>query len=520
MRRLKPGLGESEMPDLFEYADEPLFEYEDESAPKGKYISEAAIPKGPEQLKKVLSDPSWRKIAMQQLGQLGLGVIDPSMKFGTRLAEMIPGTGPVVSIANLLSKKLTGEELTEPHGKGPVYNVGKFLGEALPMMLPVGAATTGIRALGLGGKFIPEILGQTLGTGAYEAVTHPENRLGAMKKGMIAGASVPTALSVADFGLRHTPLGVGTVYKSLREAMASPIARKTTLGIAGGRTVPEARESLKSYVTSAQKEVQGATESMYSKVMKPEGKKRVFGQLDQITGLADPEQARLLPARFKSSSVYKEAKDNPTIENLHRLQSDMAREGHRRLSVAKPGYEEDIANQMIDVADNIKNNLKNNLSPEGKTAYEAADEFYKSNLRPFYDSPGIQKLIQGEPIDKGTLWKLFEFPGIGKETGKNWKINQIREHLQKDALEDILKLQLGGSMEIGPKELVKKAGEAAEAGFGEFMPKKFTRGVAMTERFLPPSGKAQTFSQRMGIPSPQSIYEKVFKNALTALLSG
>lgn len=230
---------------------------------------------------------------------------------------------------------------------GGALNSARLGAESLPII--------GKAAEYLGGNGIQGIGRRSIGSGIYGAIETPENR----------------GIGAAEGGILSSGLD--------------------TIGGAFGKIMPKRyMGEIYRTVSNGLKNVQSESKDMYGRVMNNFGEQPI-----SLKGI-DPE---IFQGDSKLKKIWLDFKESPTIENAHKLQSQIGATDRKLKGVDV--FTNERKSSLQDSRENILNSIRKSLGskyPEAREMYDQATKHYRENVIPYQiTNRAIRKIVDPTP---------------------------------------------------------------------------------------------------------------------------
>jgi hypothetical protein len=296
-------------------------------------------------------------------------------------------------------------------GGGEALDTARVASEAVPYI--------GKAAEWLGGDGSQALAKRMIGSGTYGAIQNPDDRLkGALEAASLSGTFDAVPVIGSEISESVTPKKyMNTVFQTISDQLGK-----------------SKRES----------------SSMYGDIMKKYGSQPI-------------DASGLNPEVFNTQSglkkLHDEFKENPTLENAHRLQSQLG--SSDRALKAKDVSTWDRKNDYQDARQTLLNSISNSLgqnSPEAKQAYSNAAQHYRDRVLPFQmTSDALQKMVRPTPEALDTKLEAI----TKKDLYPSTRIGEIRT---PNVPPEIADLQHALSKKISNRNIAQILGGAAFGG--------------------------------------------------------
>lgn len=294
------------------------------------------------------------------------------------LLEQVASSWPVNAtlgagdaIRNLLS---LGYTKNSPSGSGQAYEAGKILGDVGGFIgggevLDLGrgaleaAPYVGRAAQYLGKEGIPALVKRLSGSSLFGAAQEPEDRIKGAQEGFKAGL--------------------------IGEAIGAPF--RTIGGIAELANPLKKSSKLAGQIRSGYQEAQKAQKDAYAPVTEKYGDYFLTPKPKEYLGYTQDQIKYFTPEVKK---VYGDFLNEPTFDNLHKLQSQMGRDASRIGNTpAKINTAQTLTAARDSANEKLSGFLKND--PEMYAKYEQGRQISRDRVFPYHANPTLKKISEG-----------------------------------------------------------------------------------------------------------------------------
>lgn len=420
---------------------------------------------------------------------------DPFAAYGGKADPLVSSSSPSSGIGDALRSALSGvmqgvgnlgafsgplgnlQQQTSPAilPKNPdlldkvIHGITSYGTQISPALLGAGPEVLGSKLLGM--------VGSGAVTGAAENIDHP--LIGASVGGVLG--SVPSVLS-------------GGLYKAGQQLFRTPSFVKQALQDAlsgGNKTVSENAQSLASDIRNAFQSQKQNASAIYQPVFDAAGNDNIYSSGIDQKYLATPNSF----ASSKSDDLHENFIKNPTVNNAHLLQSQLASDA-RSIKGSDVGSQQAIKS-INNSRQNLLSDINNYLTqkdPNLANQYNQAAQNYLENVVPYTTDKSIKNIATGKITNPTNVANIFASPegdirkvvndlpdsSKGKILysilGKKQSASQLIDNFDKlsdKGLEEYITPEIQNSIESLRNSLLRRnvAGAVTGLGLGAMNPK-------------------------------------------------
>lgn len=397
-------------------------------------------PKGESDLHRLVQSPPIQTV---------LGAGDAIQNFLANINNLVPG----------------GNAPMAKTGEGSSYELGRVLGDigafagggelAAPALMSAKAAPyVGKLAEALSGQGASGAARRILGGAGYGAITNPDSR----GTGTLEGAGFSAAAEAL-------PLPFKAAGKIAEQFKPQKYAEDLMQDLSGGRTLEENTKSLASAITDTFKSKKQEAAKLYQPVFEKLGNESLYDAIP-IGMSAYEAMDKTIPLAYTRGlrKAHESFSSNPTLENAHKLQSQLGSEirdlQKGGLSIADRDTLLGYAEAQTALKDDISKffQLKN---PKLGQEYTEASNYFLSDIVPYLENSKLRKIALGEVTNPKSIANMFKHPEDD--------MLKVAEDLGEDAKKQILYSELGKhKINLKPERLSKALSEAKEKGLGSY----------------------------------------------------
>jgi hypothetical protein len=138
----------------------------------------------------------------------------------------------------------------------------------------------------------------------------------------------------------------------------------------------------------------------------------------------------------KTSDLYNNFYNDPSVYNAHKLQSELNKQSYRVNNPFHANYDPDKADTLLSTKDMLKSMIDNHLSltnPSDSQAYKQASQFYASQVMPYRTNQNLYNIVSNKErsIEPSDLSKALEDVSNQNKVPENHYIAQANKELEK-----------------------------------------------------------------------------------------
>jgi len=237
--------------------------------------------------------------------------------------------------------------------------------------------------------------------------------------------------------------------------------------LGGGKSLSENLKELADTMKTSFKSAQNEAKTLYDPVIKHSGLSghSIYREINPsgIHAFTERPEYKLEGIQGKLKKSFDEFNKNPSLENAHRLQSQLGRESQNIQYLQPPGTPTKY--DLIEMRQNIKNDISSFLeskNPEIAKKYEQASEHYATNVAPYLDNNRIRQLVKNKSPKIDNIFNVFKNPNEG--------IEKIASDIGTKGQNSILYAALKQNKEnVTANKLMQSMSKLDEKGFGGYM---------------------------------------------------
>ncbi len=452
------------------------------------------------------------------IGEYALGAAHGFASPYVQLSHLINrGISKIPGAKEVLPEQVRGQYQLPQFGEGTAYESGKPLGTAASYVAGgeiadlLRGGLEAIPTIARGAEYLSKVpaisklltrapqLARIVGTGAFGALTSPEDRLGGLERGM--------ALASGAEMLPEVGAALTTIRPMLR-------AKKILQELGDGKTLNENSKGLARNIRDAYLRNKSAARMNYKPILDKVGKLEILP--DRYNGIPKEDIESFTRGSKKAHIKFAQ---KPTFENAHALQSTLGKES---TALGKTGLDipsKQSQGAMMDARDLLQKDMHdflNNYDNTGVLAanYKNASDFYKERVIPYIvkkkpGGPNFRNIATGVDTDPKNITEMFTRPEP--------EVQSIIDDMGPQTQNKILYSKLGKlQRNLTPERLLDAYDKFDEQGLRSHVPKSLDDQMNALRKGI----TRRNWAQRAGFAGLGAVASQHFGHFLPYLGEG